>query len=277
MALFKFRSGNDPASQGSPPADNIEVIRKKARQRLIGSAVLVLVAVVGFPMLFDSQPRPVPVDIAIEIPDKNKVKPLALPAPTPVLAPTTTASAVTATVASQPALQAAAPAAPPAASSATPGKPAAKVTATASLDAKEELLPAKPPLPAKPLPVAKPVPVPPVVAAPSAVAKADDGARARALLEDKPVDAAPLSSAAPAAASGGRFVVQVGAFSDAAKAREVRLKLEKAGLKTYTQVVDSAEGKRTRVRVGPFDNKADASAAFEKIKGLDLPGSVLIL
>lgn len=72
-------------------------------------------------------------------------------------------------------------------------------------------------------------------------------------------------------------MVQVGAFADALKAREVRLKLEKAGLKTYTQVVDSTEGKRTRVRVGPFDNKADANAASEKIKGLDLAASILIL
>lgn len=271
MALFKFRSGNDPVSQGNPPADTIEVIRKKARQRLIGSAVLVLLAVVGFPMLFDSQPRPVPVDIAIEIPDKNKLKPLALPAPALPSANTTLVAPVPA--ASLPAI-AAAPAAP----SAAP----AKVAATASLDAKEELLPAKPAAPAKP--IAKPVAEPAKVPASPATPKPDDGARARALLEGKPAEAAPVAAApalalasAPAAATGGRFVVQVGAFADAAKAREVRLKLEKAGLKTYTQVVDSAEGKRTRVRVGPFDSKADASAASEKIKGLDLAASVLIL
>ena len=51
-----------------------------------------------------------------------------------------------------------------------------------------------------------------------------------------------------------RFIVQVGAFADADKAREVRVKLERAGLKTYTQVVDSKDGKRTRVRVGPYNN-----------------------
>ena len=48
-----------------------------------------------------------------------------------------------------------------------------------------------------------------------------------------------------------RFIVQVGAFADADKAKEVRVKLERAGLKTHTQVVDSKDGKRTRVRVGP--------------------------
>ena len=74
-----------------------------------------------------------------------------------------------------------------------------------------------------------------------------------------------------------RLVVQVGAFADAAKAREVRLKLEKAGLKTYTQVADSKEGKRTRVRVGPFANKAEADQAALKIKALDLPATILSL
>ena len=39
----------------------------------MGAAVLVLIGVVGFPMLFDSRPRPIPVDIPIEIPDRNKV------------------------------------------------------------------------------------------------------------------------------------------------------------------------------------------------------------
>ena len=54
--------------------------------------------------------------------------------------------------------------------------------------------------------------------APTAKPK-DDGGKAQALLEGK--------SAKPAA---GRAVIQVGAFSDAAKVREVRSKLEQAGL-----------------------------------------------
>ena len=41
---------------------------------------MVLVGVVGFPLLFDTQPRPIAVDIPIEIPGKNTVKPLVMPA-----------------------------------------------------------------------------------------------------------------------------------------------------------------------------------------------------
>ena len=73
------------------------------------------------------------------------------------------------------------------------------------------------------------------------------------------------------------MVVQVGAFADADKAREVRQKLEKAGLKTYTQVADTKDGKRIRVRVGPFATKAEADKAAIKIKTLDLPTSILTL
>ena len=48
-----------------------------------------------------------------------------------------------------------------------------------------------------------------------------------------------------------RLIVQVGAFVEMEKVREVRRKLEQAGLKTYTQVIDGRDGRRTtRVRVG---------------------------
>ena len=43
-------------------------MRKRARHRLIGAGVLVLIGVIGFPLLFDTQPRPIAVDIPIEIP-----------------------------------------------------------------------------------------------------------------------------------------------------------------------------------------------------------------
>jgi DedD protein len=228
MSFFNLRRGGSTSqSQSGAPAENLDTVRKRAKHRLIGAAVLVLVGVVGFPLLFDSQPRPIPVDIAIEIPARQSVKPLATPTPASA---TPAPSAAPATPAPDPA-----PVAPPAA--------VASVT---------------------------PVPAAPAVAVPAAPRLADDSARAKALLEDKPV----ASANAPTEL---RLVVQVGAFADAAKAREVRLKLEKAGLKTYTQVADSKEGKRTRVRVGPFANKAEADQAALKIKALDLPATILSL
>jgi DedD protein len=74
-----------------------------------------------------------------------------------------------------------------------------------------------------------------------------------------------------------RIVVQVGAFADAARAREVRLKVEAAGLKTYTHVAQTAEGSRIRVRVGPFATRAEADKAAARVKALGLPAAILTL
>lgn len=252
MSFFNFRRGGSsaaPTAASAAQAESVEVMRKRAKHRLIGAAVLVLIGVVGFPLLFDTQPRPIPVDIPIEIPAKGTVKPLVIPVPT---------------------------------------APAEKVTDAASLAPKEEILPsiqvpdivetaptaikkeAKPDAKAEPKPEPK---VEPKIASKVAVAS-DDASRASALLNGK---TPPPAAKAVVAGAEGRVVVQVGAFADAAKAHEVRLKLEKAGLKTYTQVADTKDGKRTRVRVGPFVSRAEAEKAASKIKTLDLPAAILTL
>lgn len=76
MAFFKFRKGGEDAPAAPTAAESVQAMRTRARHRLIGASVLVLAGVIGFPLLFDNQPRPIAVDIPIEIPDKNKVKPL---------------------------------------------------------------------------------------------------------------------------------------------------------------------------------------------------------
>jgi DedD protein len=71
--------------------------------------------------------------------------------------------------------------------------------------------------------------------------------------------------------------VQIGAFAEDVKVKEVRLKLEKAGFKTYTNVANTKEGPRTRVRVGPFASKDEAEKIANKIKQLQLQPQVLTL
>lgn len=268
MAFFKFRKGGDDQAAAAPQPESVEVMRRRAKHRLIGAVVLVLAGVIGFPLLVDKQPRPIAVDIPVEIPDKAKVKPLAAPEP----------------VASAPAV--AAPAATPA-----PAKTAI-ITETKS-DAKAEVKPepkveakadAKPEV--KPEAKAEAKPADKTADKPAAKAPADNGAKALALLEGKepakdtakeaPKEAA-KDAAKPAAANGERYIVQVGAYADVTKAREVRLKVERAGLKTYTHVIETSEGKRIRVRVGPFTSKAEADKAADKIKKLDLPAAILTL
>ena len=112
--------------------------------------------------------------------------------------------------------------------------------------------------PARAAPVAKPASTP------------ADGAAAKALFESTPSDTAALPGS-------GRFVVQVGAYAAAAPMKDVRAKVEKLGLKTYTQVIENAEGKRTRLRVGPFATRAEAEAAAAKVKAAGLPANLLSL
>lgn len=269
MSFFNFRRAGSSSANAAANAqpESVEVIRRRAKHRLIGAAVLVLAGVVGFPLLFDTQPRPIAVDIPIEIPGKNAVKPLTMagkqePVAAAPVAPTPAVAEVK-----------------PATTSPAPAQD--KVAAASSLGAKEEIIAEKKPAASAPAAAkpeikaeVKPAPKPEVKPEPKPAAVAsDDGARAKALLEGQGAAA----SSAPATAAEGRMVVQVGAFADVAKAREARLKLEKAGLKTYTQVAETKDGKRIRVRVGPFATRAEADKAASKIKSLDLPASILTL
>jgi DedD protein len=271
MAFFKFRKGGD--EQPTPPtaSESVEAMRKRARHRLVGAAVLVLIGVVGFPLLFDSQPRPIAVDIPIEIPDKGKVRPLGAPA----LPAATQASGVVIEEREE-----------PAAPAASAPKVALTETKTAAVkpEAKPESKPEAKPEPKKPevkpaeKVAEKPAEKPAAAAKPDA--KSADAAKAQALLEGKmAAEAKPAEHKADKkpAADTGRFVVQVGAYNEPAKLQEARSKVEKAGFKTYTQVVGTKDSQRTRVRIGPFATKADALKAAEKIKKLSLPAAILEL
>ncbi len=243
--LSYFKRKSEASAAAIPPAemDGVAAARTLARRRLIGATVLLGIGVVGFPLLFETQPRPIAIDIPIEIPRKDGAPALVLPP-----AVTAPAAAPAAKVASVPAeiVERSADEGRELAASAPALKPSAKSTPKPASAA--SLVPAKP-LPAAPKP-------------------ADDGGRARALL-----DGETSASSAPSA----RLVVQVGAFADAGKLAEVRHKLEKLGLKTYTQVVEVEGSKRTRVRVGPFDNRAEADKAAARIRAAGLPAAILTL
>lgn len=282
MAFFKFRKGGDEHATPAAAPESVEAMRTRARHRLIGASVLVLIGVVGFPLLFDSQPRPISVDIPIEIPDKNTVKPLATA--TQVKPPATdivVESDAGKEVVSRPVAPVAAPVVRPAvlAPAVVAAAAVGSRTATGSVSADAASVSATK-LEEKPTekPVAKPADKPVDKPADKPLARNDDGAKAQALLEGKDATTQkPASAPIATSAATSRFVVQVGAFSDAVKAHEARVKLEKAGMKTYTQVVNPKEGKRIRVRVGPFESKGDADKTADKIRKLELPASVLEL
>ncbi len=59
-------------AQEEEPIDPMLPEKKRARRRLIGATALVLAAVIGLPMIFDSEPKPLTDDIAIQIPSRDK-------------------------------------------------------------------------------------------------------------------------------------------------------------------------------------------------------------
>ncbi len=264
------------SAQSHPPtsaSQSIEAVRKRARHRLIGAAVLVLAGVVLFPLLFDTQPRPIPVDIPIEIPAKTGVE---------IRAGADVSAAIVAGSRQVSKRIEVAPEAGPDTEAQNADIDQAKVaslTRDASLNEREEMVE-----PANPAPAASPAPTPAAVPtetvqAPVMATKPDLPApKPVAPAAKKPVDAlAAAAASAPEAAATERLVVQVGAFAEAGGARDVRNKLDRAGIKTYTQVAKTANGERTRVRLGPFANRTEAERAAERVKKLGLPAAILAL
>ena len=84
-SLFKRKED----ARGAEAPDAVAQARQRARRRLIGATVLLGVGVVGFPLVFETQPRPIPVDIPIEIPRKETAAPVAMP---PARVPSVTAA-----------------------------------------------------------------------------------------------------------------------------------------------------------------------------------------
>ena len=313
MAFFNFRwPGKKDEAESVAGAkrpsrlaqgESVEAMRRRARHRLIGAAVLVLIGVVGFPLLFDTQPRPIPVNIPIEIPDQANSAPEVVPG-TQVASQTAAPSGRVAANASlddgEEVLAPSARPAAPAAAAVVPAAPvvgaavtaaavgtAAAVASQVKPEPKPEVKPQPKPEPKPEVkPERKPEPKPekpkaevkPEVKKPEAkpepkhkpdTPKVDEAARARALLEGHSTsEAAPVKEAA---ATNERFIVQIGAFAEVGKANEIKGKL---GAGAFTQTVDTKDGKRTRVRMGPFKSREEAEKAAARAKALGLPASV---
>ena len=124
-------------------------------------------------------------------------------------------------------------------------------------------------------PAAKPENKPEAHAAPHApaVPRADEAARAKAILEGK-FDA-PAAVAKAGDAKPGKFVVQVAALASADKVNELRGKLTHAGITSYTQKVATASGERIRIRVGPFASKDEAEQMRARLGKLGLSGTLV--
>lgn len=213
--------------------------QQRARHRLIGAAVLVLIAVVGLPRILDSKPKLAPNDIAVNIvtslpipgtETKSEEKPKA---EVPVEAAKDTSKVAAAPV---PAPEVKPEAKPDTKAEVKPAAPAANKSGTLGLAAGEEVVAAS------------------AASAPKAdKPKTDDTTK-------------------PATTNGsGKYVIQIGAFASEERAKGWIAKLKDQKIPNYVLNKTGTDGAKLYVlRAGPYTDKESAEAAEKKIKAMGL-------
>ncbi len=217
------------------------LLRKRARRRLVGAIVLVILSVIILPMIFD-EPKTDKIEkqeMAINLPPQNRNT---IPEPPPLPSEQ---------LISKEALE--------------------KLTATAESQsvAKHKLSPDEDGV--EPLSERKRMPIPgikPKFEKPVVEAKVTTSLPA-------PV-AAPAPAPAPASAvtadTPKNLVIQLGAFSDSVKAKQQLDGLIANGFNAYTESLKTANGEVTRVRIGPYTNRNIAENELKKLKKLGFDG-----
>jgi DedD protein len=247
--------------------------KKRARRRLIGAVALVLAAVIGLPMVLDSEPKPIADDISIQIPSKDKVP--ALTEHAGQAANVAVTPSKNKPLAPDPVEEIIAP--PIQVTSDAPVKsvaPISKSEQKLETPKSESVADSKPQVPATTKSSAK---ASSPVATPDSSSKvqrksdaADEAARALAILEGK-------IAVKPAAKekTTSSYIVQVAALATQEKVNELQGTLKAANIKSYTQKVITVSGQVIRIRVGPFDSKDEAEKMREKLEKIGLSGKLI--
>jgi len=219
----------------SDPADANLQLKKRARRRLVGAVAFAGLAAVVLPMIMDDEPKQRVQDVQIRIPGQEQT-PFPAKVAKPAPAPDKAPAAETPAAAAAPA-----PIEPPLAVAPKP----------------VEVAPAKPAeKKAEPEKAQRP-------AAEKPAAKTSEPQRAAAILGGK----------APEAANG-QYVILIGAFSNPANVKQLQNKIGELGIRVFTESLDSPEGKKTRVRAGPFTSAEAADKALDKMKRIGVNGVV---
>ncbi len=254
------RTRRSESSEAQEPLDPALPEKRRARRRLIGATALVLAAIIGLPMIFDSEPKPFSDEIAIQIPARD--------------APATRQSTP-----SLPPLELSPP---------VVEKPSIPVTPVAPIKSEASAPVAKTSLP-EPVQAEKEVKK---EVAPKEAAKENTKEIAKEKANDKANDKSKDKSNNKASNKTEstkqsdskntksnrdlpiRYVLQVAAVENKAKADDMQEKLKKAGIKSYTQKIPTSAGDRIRIRVGPFVNKEEAEKMRARLRKLGLNGSL---
>jgi DedD protein len=239
---MRSRSDNKLSSRASRVTADDPVLtedpeHQRARHRLIGAAVLVLVAIIVLPRVLDSKPKTVSNDIAVTI-----VSSLPAVAPTP-----------SAELKSEQA------------KAVTPPAPSAVVAPTPAIDGKESSK-STPPVPAVASP-AKPI-------APSPADKTMGLAAGEEVVVAAKPNGTTTAVSNPNTA--GKFVIQIGAFASEDRANGWITKLKEQKIPNYVLNRTGTDGSKLyALRAGPFADKETAEAAEKKIKAMGLTPRVV--
>jgi cell division septation protein DedD len=216
----------------------------------------------------EAAPEPAPV--AESRPDPA---PASTPTPTPTPAPAPAAAKASA------APRASASTAPPATVTPPPDEPAPSArpaSAPASKAAASAPAPAKTATPAASARAS--ATTSPAASAASTPAPRREAAASRASAATKPKAPASATAAAdkplPTVGAAAGYYINVGLFAEEANARKTQARLLNEGLPAFRQELDGAKGRRIRVRVGPYDTRAQADAAAESIRAMALDAVV---
>lgn len=245
------RTRSDAGGDAGDPATAFKV---RARRRLIGAAALLLAAVILVPLLLDPAPRPPADNIPIDIPsEKQPFTPrLSLP---PVPDPGQT------------------PLAPPPDLAPENDKPKADTNAKSDNAGKGEAGTKAEPAPKTDAPKAARPHIEPKPAPKDAPVSKQAEPKARPVVETKTVEPKAVETAARGKA--GRLVLQAAALSTDAAAQDLSERLRKAGFAPFTEKVETADGVRFRVRIGPYATRDEAQRAQSKLRALGVSATLV--
>lgn len=216
-------------------SEDVNMLKRRGRRRLVGAIALVLAAVIVLPMVFDPEPRGSAPPVNVRIPGEED-------------------SAFVPKVTAKKAQELSKSAAESSAKAL--GKASGKSEGNTAAEGPGE----------------KPAPAPPEATAEKPAPRIEIVVKKAG---DKPAPApAPVAerAKAEAALAGEQFIVPAGAYVDPSSVID---RLKGAKIPFYTEPVATKAGTVTRVRAGPFATRDAADRVLQQLKDLGLkPGNV---
>lgn len=289
--------------------------KKRARRRLVGALAVCVAAAIVLPLVLDSEPRQVRPDVQVQIPSRDTPLNERLPGTSRsgVIDPSRPADAAGETSAERAAgagsagqggtsvsgtigsgkpesgKDASGGVAADAAAAAKPAEHEARPLAGKATDEHRQADGGNHVSPEPKVSDAKTDAKTDAKASKSADARPSDAKSAEVKAADtkssdtKPTDAKstdakatdPKSAEAKAKDTKAGYLLQAGAFSAAKGASEQVERVRAAGLKAYTEKVQTPNGERIRVRLGPYPDRQAAERARDKLRAAGLESTLI--